>query len=93
MIKKKFGVFVIVIILLSLFAAALPGKQGLVSLYQNHNKYRLQKKELINAHKTIDSLKTEIDHLRNDTDYIEKIAREKLGMARKNELIYKFVKE
>ncbi len=93
MIKKKLGILVVVIILFSLFAVVLPGKQGLISLYQNHNKYRLQKKELLNAHKTFDSLKTEIDHLRNDTDYIEKIAREKLGMAKKNEIIYKFVKE
>jgi cell division protein FtsB len=40
-----------------------------------------------------DSLKKMEKLLKNDTAYIEKTAREKLGMAKKNEKVYKFVDE
>jgi cell division protein FtsB len=35
----------------------------------------------------------EIKKLKTDTAYIEKIAREKLGMAGKTEKVYKFIEE
>ena len=35
-------------------------------------------------------LRREIDRLRNDPAYIEKLAREKLGLAKKGEIVYKF---
>jgi cell division protein FtsB len=36
-------------------------------------------------------LQIEKDKLKNDLSYIEKVARERYGMAKKDELIYKFV--
>ncbi|MDA8417680.1 MAG: septum formation initiator family protein [Desulfobacteraceae bacterium] len=33
-------------------------------------------------------LKDEVEHLRNDPSYIEKIARQKLGMLKKNEVVF-----
>jgi cell division protein FtsB len=36
-------------------------------------------------------LQIEKEKLRNDLSYIEKIARERYGMAKKDEIIYKFV--
>ena len=38
-------------------------------------------------------LKKEIQLLKNDPRYIEKIAREELGLARKDEMVYKRVKK
>lgn len=67
------------------------GKQGFISLYKNHQRYTEQQEQLLRSHQVIDSLKTEIQRLHDDTAYIEKIARERLGMAKKNEMIYKFV--
>lgn len=93
MIKKRIGKLIAVSIILVILIAALFGKQGLISLYKNHTKYRQQSEELIKSHEMIDSLKAEVSHLQNDTGYIEKIAREKLGMARKNEKVYKFIQE
>jgi cell division protein FtsB len=93
MIKKRIGKLVAVSIILVILIAALFGKQGFISLYKNHTKYRQQSEELIKSHQIIDSLNVEISHLKNDTSYIERIAREKLGMARKNEKVYKFVQE
>jgi len=67
------------------------GKQGFISLYKNHQRYKAQEEQILRSHQVIDSLKTELKRLHNDTVYIEKIARERLGMAKKNEMIYKFV--
>ena len=93
MIKKRIGIIVVASITLVIFVVALSGRQGLISLYKNHTRFIGQTEELVKSHKTIDSLKAEISHLQNDTDYIEKIAREKLGMAKKNEKVYKFITE
>lgn len=91
--KKKIGIIVVSLALVIVAVVTLSGKQGLISLYQNHRQYKKLTQELIDARNTIDSLKIEVKRLRNDTDYIEKIAREKLGMAGKNEKIVKFVEE
>lgn len=91
--KKRFGIFAIICIVIFILIISLSGKQGLISLYKNHTEYLQQSKKLIRSHKLIDSLKTDISRLRNDTDYIEKIAREKLGMSKKNEKVYKFIEE
>jgi len=66
------------------------GKQGLyyVMVEQRH-----RSAEIRNQRHTIDSLKLEITKLTSDTGYIERIAREKLGMAKKNEKVYKFVEK
>ena len=93
MLKKRIGIFAIIGIVLLVVLLALSGKQGLVSLYKNHIQLTKQSNEVIRSHQIIDSLKTEISRLRNDTDYIEKIAREKFGMAKKNEKVYKFIEE
>jgi cell division protein FtsB len=93
MIKKRIGKLVATSIILIILIAALLGKQGLISLYKNHTKFKAQSEEINKSNQIIDSLKNEIAHLKNDTGYIEKIAREKLGMARKNEKVYKFIGE
>jgi cell division protein FtsB len=66
------------------------GKQGIYYLYREE---RVKSTEIRqNAH-TIDSLRQEIARLTSDTAYIERIAREKLGMARPGEKIYKFIEK
>ena len=66
------------------------GKQGIyyVMVEQRH-----KSAEIRTLRHTIDSLKQEIVKLTSDTTYIERIAREKLGMAKKNEKVYKFVEK
>jgi cell division protein FtsB len=91
--KKRIGLIVIAIVVITIAIFTLVGKQGLLSLYENHGQYRHLSVELEKSQKIIDSLKTEIVRLRTDTSYIEKIARERLGMARKNEKVYKFIEE
>ncbi|MEL0080448.1 MAG: septum formation initiator family protein [bacterium] len=48
------------------------------------NEYLMEKNEL---------LKTEIHLLENNNSYIQLIAREKLGMIKEGEIVYKFLKK
>jgi cell division protein FtsL len=93
MMKKKVVVISVVAIVLALIVASFFGKQGLISLYQNQRKYDTLEKQIVDTRRAIDSLKVEVSRLKNDTAYIERIAREKLGMARKNEKVYRFIED
>ena len=66
------------------------GKQGIYYLYRQEQVRRL---ELRNDRRIIDSLQREIKRLTNDTAYISRIAREKLGMAKPDEKVFKFVEK
>jgi cell division protein FtsB len=67
------------------------GDNSIFNIIQSHRELQRVSAEVDRMHKTIDSLQKEIHRLRTDTAYIEKIAREKLGMAKKDETIYKFI--
>jgi cell division protein FtsL len=66
------------------------GKEG---LFFSFRQLKEKQEEIEKHHRTIDSLEQEIRKLTSDTAYMERIAREKLGMARKNEKVYKFVQQ
>ena len=83
------GGFLVIILVVILFS----GDQGVVTFYRTWRQMQELQIELDNSRKAIDSLTVEIERLKNDTAYIERIAREKYGMARKNEKMYKFVEE
>lgn len=65
---------------------------GVYSLLKTRNKasrLELETQELI---KTNEELRAEIDRLNNDTEYLERIAREKYGLVKKNEQVFDFSK-
>ncbi|MDH3200310.1 MAG: septum formation initiator family protein [Myxococcales bacterium] len=60
-------------------------------------RYRLLRTELADLRQSneelvqeIAHLKTEIDSLRSDTNYVERIARDELGMVRPEEFVFQF---
>ncbi len=67
------------------------GNDSIINLYSSHLKAKKTEREIEKARAEMDSLALEAKRLKNDTTYIEKIAREKLGMAGKKEKIYKFI--
>jgi cell division protein FtsB len=92
--KKKRGMlFLIVIGAIVLSGGSgvfLFGKQGIVYPYRQLAKDHIA---IETARRTVDSLRLEIKRLTSDTACIERIAREKLGMARQNEKVYKFIEK
>ena len=91
--KKQIGIILIITVPLLMIIASLGGNQGLIALYKNHRHMKQLSIQVKKSRATIDSLQNEIKRLKNDTSYIEQIAREKLGMAKKNEKVYKFIEE
>ena len=68
----------------------LPGYSKLQRLRAHNRDLTKQIQEL---EKDNDRLSEQIDQLENDPFYIEKKAREKMGVSKKGELIYKVVTE
>lgn len=73
--------------------ALLAGDQGALTFYRTWRQIGDLQQEIGRSRRTIDSLTAEIDRLKNDTAHIERIARERYGMARENEKMYKFIEE
>lgn len=67
--------------------------QGFLDMYRAYKQDRELTRKIEAANAEADSLKAEIERLKSDSAHIERIAREKLGMARKGERIIKFVEE
>lgn len=88
---KKAGRWLIIIAVSLFLVFFLSGNDGMIALFQAHLENKNLESQIVNLEKTVDSLEITIRKLKTDTAYIEKIAREKLGMAGKNEKVYKFV--
>ncbi len=91
--RRRLPVLIVVAALLVALYFLLGGARGIVGLFRLRRDVSSLEEQLRSAQTTVDSLEQEIVRLRNDTAYIERMAREKLGMARRDEKVYKFVKE
>ena len=81
--KKLIFILVIITILVVIF---FPGFSRLQQLKEEN---RNLEKRIEILKRTNKELKKEKEKLENDPSYVEKIAREKLGMVRKGEIILK----
>ena len=87
--KRLAPAWLILIVLLMLGFAMFGDRGVLRTLQANRHKADLQQ-ELQLLQEERHRLKVEIKQLRQDKDYLEQLARKKLGMVREGELIYQF---
>ena len=85
MIKNALGLFVFAIIVLLMF---LPSYTKLQDLKQKNSEYRRQIEQLTKKNA---ELVEERHRLEDDPVYLEKVAREKMGLIREGEVMYKIV--
>ena len=83
MIKNAVGLFILAIIVLIVF---LPSYSKMQDLKQKNLEYKRQFEQL--QQKSAE-LKQEKQLLENDPVYLEKVAREKMGIVREGEVVYK----
>ncbi len=69
------------------------GVNGLVRVSQMRHEIEGLEHDLVTLHARVDQLTVTIDRLRNDPTYVEKLAREDLGMVRQGDTILKFPSE
>ncbi len=85
MLKNAFFLFVGAIIVFALF---LPSYTELQDLKQKNREYDLQIQELKEQN---EDLVEEKRRLEEDPAYLEKVAREKMGLIKEGEVIYKIL--
>ena len=85
MIKNALSLFIIVVIIALLF---LPSYSKMQELKQKNQEF-VQRIEQLEARNK--SLEEERQHLLNNPEYLEKVAREKMGLIRQGETVYKIV--
>ncbi|MDR3013333.1 MAG: septum formation initiator family protein [Chitinispirillales bacterium] len=91
--NRKLLLIVASIVAVGVLILLTVSERGFLDMYRLHREDKGRIQEIKAARMEIDSLKTEIERLRNDTAHIERVARERLGMARKGEKVFKFVEE
>ncbi len=87
MIKNALGLFIVAIIVLVIF---LPSYTKLQDLKQKNLDYQNQIEQLT---KKNEELREEKRRLEEDPVYLEKVAREKMGLIRQGEVMYKITPE
>jgi len=85
--RKIIGLFGFLFILVLVF---LPGYSKFQELAQRNRVLGEKVRRLEISNK---DLRNEITHLEQDHTYVEKVAREKLKVSKKGEIIYKLVEE
>ena len=91
--RRKFGRWVLIGLIAVLIGGMFFGKTNVMRLLRSSREREAKKEAIRKLHYEVDSLRSQNAKLKSDTSYIERIGREKLGMARKDETVYKFIKD
>lgn len=75
---------------LLLIAYVVFSPYGLLKHFRLQNEIKTVKKENTLLEQKNKELAAEIERLKNDPDYVEKVAREQYGMIKKNEILFEF---
>ncbi|MBN1755941.1 septum formation initiator family protein [bacterium] len=89
-VKKRVKKFLLILLCIVVAYMILMGDNGLIAVTRYRNLRKSLEEELENAAAEGESLQKELERLENDTTYIERLAREKYGLAKDNEKIYRF---
>ena len=91
--KKRFKRFALLVILVLIVTVFITGSRGTFQLY----KFSKRKLNLKNEIETLEAEKIKLEEMKSkietDPDFIEKIAREKYKMKKKEEKVYEIVEE
>ena len=90
--RKRYVVAVVGLILLILGFAAFTD-QGLLGLYHRKQEQARMEERLAQFQAENAALRAEIERLKSDPAYLEKVAREELGMVHQDELVFQFKSE
>ncbi|OGV98929.1 MAG: hypothetical protein A3I04_02120 [Nitrospinae bacterium RIFCSPLOWO2_02_FULL_39_110] len=85
LISLSFFIFLVI--------AAIFRDDGIIKIHQLNKKLDLLEWDIINMKKGNDRIKSEIHTLKRDPSYVEKIAREDLGLVKPGEIVFEFVKD
>ena len=74
---------------LAVYYAVFGGEYSLLELRNARNEMARQERELTRLRREVDSLRAWVDSLQNDSATLERLARERFGMIRDGEVLYR----
>jgi cell division protein FtsB len=74
---------------LALYYAVFGGEYSLFELRNARAEIEAREREVAALNRTLDSLRAWVDSLQNDSATLERLAREKFGMIRDGEILYR----
>jgi cell division protein FtsB len=86
--KKNLITICLLLFIGAMLVYAVFGNRGVLRILQAQRQQQQLEAQLSGLRQEQQRLRAEIERLRNDKDYWEQLAREKLGMVREGELIY-----
>ena len=89
----QFNYYVLTVITTVFIMVLVLNDFGLITYFKLKNKHQTLDKELRRLLVQQNDLRSEIDKLQTDQDYIEKIAREKFMMVKPGERVYRVKEE
>jgi cell division protein FtsB len=78
--------------LVMMMGLAVWGDRGLLAMWRKHHELDVLAREIETIEQENAVLTREMQRLRKDPQYIEKIAREELGLVRPGEIVFEFPK-
>jgi cell division protein FtsB len=91
--NKKIISLIFILFLVALLAMTVFGQRGLLHMTRLKEEHRLFEESNQRLQKENLSLKKQIEQLKNDRHHLEELARDELGLAKENELIYELKKK
>lgn len=88
--KKMFYIAGVGIVSSYLLLSLVFSDLGLFKYFSMKGEYKRIKKDISRLKTENEGLRGEVDSLKKDPDYIEALARKRLGLVKDGELIYKF---
>jgi cell division protein FtsB len=86
--RKRVAIASGIVLGIYLLASFIFGEMGLVKYYRMRLQYRAVNEEIAALRQTNIQLSQEVHSLKTDAAYMERIARDKLGLARPGEIVY-----
>ena len=87
-VSKNSGAILIIIVVVSILTVFLFADRGALLFYRSYSDKEQLENEIKLLETKRDQLKEEKDKLENDPQHIEKVAREKYKMKKKDEKVY-----
>ncbi len=91
--KNLFKILIGITLFIVIYYLFFSGPRSIIQYIKQTSYKNSLKQEIQKLQKEKNELQKESDRLKNDLDYIEKIAREKYNMKKKDEQVYKIIKE
>jgi cell division protein FtsL len=88
--RTRFFMMLSLLFILYFLLSFIFGDMGLISHYRMKKTYQKFEQELDQLSKENERLRKEAEALKTDPHYIERLARERLGLSKEGEIIYQY---